>query len=204
MNLIIDIECIPAGEKITKDQLKIPGNIKKQETIDKWLENAEEEIEKEFVKRALIPHKCKVVCIAVKNEDVEDVWFGEEEEILKFFQAFVKRQTKSLYDVTFTGVNIRGYDLPILRQRAWKYNLLELSIALSQRELDLMDKFTGSKTKDYLVSKDEMCEFFGVTVKDEHDGSEVWGLYQAGDFDAIRAHCLNDVRKEYLLYKKMT
>jgi hypothetical protein len=105
-------------------------------------------------------------------------------------------------------VNIKSFDLTILRQRAMKYQLSHLYQSIPQSSysdqvIDLMHVFTGGKFKDYLVSKDDMCKFFDIKIEDTVSGSEIYDLYLKRDFEAIRLHCLADVVKEYELYKKM-
>jgi len=63
--------------------------------------------------------------------------------------------------------------------------------------------FTGSKYKDYLVSKDEMCKFFDIPVEGD-SGSQVYDWFLQGKFEDIQEHCLNDVRKEYELFQRMS
>jgi hypothetical protein len=205
MKTIVDLESIGSGERLTRDQIKVPGNFSKPESIQKWLdENADEYIEEEYRKRALVPHKCQVVCVALKSEGGEMVYYSnEEKEVLEWLDAAIKEITHTPYEIEWVGVNIRSFDIVILKQRAWKYGLKSLSLALDQKVFDIMDIFTGSKYKDYLVSKDDMCKFFGIPVEGD-SGSEVYGWWQNKEYDKISAHCLNDVRKEFELYQKIS
>jgi predicted PolB exonuclease-like 3'-5' exonuclease len=210
MNVVIDIETIPTGEKLTVDEIKIPATMSKQETIDKWkIDKAPEAIEEEFRKRALIQHKCQVISWAIKTKETDISLINDNEEILLTkLDQFISSLVKHPMEIIWIGVNIKSFDLTILRQRAMKYNLHKLYqsiplISYSDQVIDLMHVFTGGKFKDYLVSKDDMCRFFDIKVEDKHSGKEVYDLYLKKDYEDIRLHCLADVIKEYELYKKM-
>lgn len=202
----IDIETIPGGEKLTKETIPRPKSMKIEKTINKWREeSAEQAIEDEYRKRALIPHRCRVVSWAVKTDVCESsVFMGNESGLIKALNEWLKENTNSPYEVTWSGVNIRNFDLIILKQRAWKYEQEYLRQALTvdihKRIFDIMDEFTGSKYRDYLVSKDDMCNFFGIPVEGD-SGSQVYDWYVNHDYGKIKDHCLNDVRKEHELLK---
>lgn len=210
MNTVIDIETIPTGEKLTIDEIKVPATMSVQATIDKWkLEKAPEAIEEEFRKRALIQHKCQTVCWAVKTEiKLFSKFSNNEEELLDELNWFIKTNTKHPMEIIWIGVNIKSFDLTILKQRAMKYRLKHIYDSIppssySDQIIDLMHVFTGGKFKDYLVSKDDMCRFFDIKVDDEYSGKEVYDLYLKGEYEKIRSHCEADVIKEYELYNKM-
>jgi predicted PolB exonuclease-like 3'-5' exonuclease len=210
MDIVIDIETIPTGEKLTIDEIKVPATMSKQDTIDKWkLEKAPEVIEEEFRKRALIQHKCQVISWAIKTDKLELALFSnDEKELLTKLNEFIASSVKHPMEMNWIGVNIKSFDMTILRQRSMKYGLRHLyqSIPLnsySDQMIDLMQVFTGSKHRDYLVSKDDMCKFFDIKIEDIHTGKEVYDLYLKEDYEAIRQHCLADVIKEYELYNKM-
>jgi predicted PolB exonuclease-like 3'-5' exonuclease len=207
--VIIDIETIPTGVKLTVDELKVPATMSVQKTIDEWKANkAPAEVEKEYRHRALVPHKCEVVCWAIKTEGHEYSTHvtGDEKVVLLELESKLKEIVKSPHEIIWVGANIRNFDLPILRQRAWKYKLTWLSKALSvpsSQIIDLIDLFTGSRSKEYLVGKDEMCRFFDIVIDDDNTGAMVYDLYLAGDVNKIISHCEADVVKEYELYKRM-
>lgn len=205
MKIIIDIETVGDGERLTREQVKVPATYKKEDSIAKWLdENAGEYIEEEYRKRALVPHKCRVVCIALKVDDNEISHLSDDEkEVMEWLDASIKDLTNNPYEIEWVGVNIRSFDMVILRQRAWKYGLKSLSLALNQKVTDIMDIFTGSRYKDYLVSKDEMCKFFGIPA-DGDSGSMVYDWWVKHEWNDIVQHCINDVRKEYELYQKIS
>lgn len=208
--MIIDIETIPSGKKLTLEEVKIPGNIKKEDSKEKWLkENGSQAIEEEYRRRSLIPHKCQVVCWAIKDDLVEDSCFDLNEKVLmERLNESLKKAYKSPYEIVWSGVNIRLFDMVILRQRAFKFGLVSLASSIpdnsySDRIVDVMDVFTGSKSKDYLVSKDDMCKFFGIEIEDEGDGSLVYNQFLNKEYDKILHHCKADVDKEFELCKKM-
>jgi predicted PolB exonuclease-like 3'-5' exonuclease len=210
MHVTIDIETISVGPKKDPRDFSPPGNYTKKESIDAWYEShGQEEVEKEFRRRALIPHKCQMVCWALTT-DGEVLRSGCDKEIsevtlLEIMSLILPELVHSPYEITWVGANIRNFDLVILKQRAWKYGFDWLAKAFSQTQVfDLIDVFTGSRSKDYLVGKDEMCKFFGIENGDDVDGSQVQDLYDAGEYDKIVQHCVADVKKEYELYQKMS
>jgi len=212
MNVIFDLETVSVGPKKDPHDFSPPGNYTKKESIDAWYEShGQEEVEKEFRRRALVPHKCQVVCWAIKLDDTDETVYrshvtGDERALLLELESVLKKLHHSPHEITWVGANIRNFDLVILRQRAWKYGLdwLARSLSVPQTQIfDLIDVFTGSRGKDYLVGKDEMCKFFGIENEDDVDGSQVQDLFDAGEYDKIVDHCVHDVEKEYELYQKM-
>jgi predicted PolB exonuclease-like 3'-5' exonuclease len=199
-HIVIDIETLPSGEYSSPEDIKAPANYKDPEKI---MEYQKSRIEEEFRKRALIPHKCNVCSIALKSNSFETSIYAQEEDCIRWLEESLSSHSNSPYEIVLVGVNIRSFDIIILKQRAWKYKSEFLSVAMSQKIVDLMDLFTGSKYKDYLVSKDEMCKFFDIPVEGD-SGSQVYDWFLQGKFKDIQEHCLNDVRKEYELFQRMS
>jgi predicted PolB exonuclease-like 3'-5' exonuclease len=169
--------------------------------IEAWSNDCDElllKADKAWRRESLIPHKCQMVCWALTT-DGEVLRSGCDKDISEFKLLEIMSLTlpelvHSPYEITWVGANIRNFDLVILKQRAWKYGFDWLARAFSQTQVfDLIDVFTGSRSKDYLVGKDEMCKFFGIENGDDVDGSQVQDLYDAGQYDKIVQHCVADV-----------
>lgn len=204
--VFFDIETIPGGIP-DLDEVKVPSNYKDEEKILKY---KEDNIEKEFRKRAVITHKSQVICIAwaVDNEEIQVVAGTDEETVIRtFINDLVGRETdkRELYSAEFVGHNVM-FDLKTIVQRLFKYNIPVLALtelnSYSHRVRDTMRMFTLGDRQD-LVSLDDVCTFFGIENKSMH-GSEVYDYYILGDIDTITEYCKGDVQRVREVFGKLT
>jgi len=209
MKLFFDIETIPAGEKLAINDVNPPGNMSKPETIAKWYqEQAPGVIEEEYRKRSVIPYRCQVICLAMAIDDESPLChIGSEEEIFKSFNDSFKEKVSSQQEaVTWVGFNIKGFDLPIVRQRAFKYNLEHLKLnhlkKYDNRIFDIMERFLFPATG--YISMKEVAEFLGVKVKEGIDGSKVYDMWLSKREQDIYDYCTSDVVATRDIYSKMS
>lgn len=209
MTIFFDIETIPSGEKLDAKSFNPPANYSKPETIANWYQfKAPEMVETEFRLRAVIPHKCTVICLAYAiDKEKPFCLFGEEADIFKEFAEVINDNIGSKQEsVEWCGFNIKEFDLPIVRQRAFKYNLpmLKLSFLHSKydnRIFDIMERFVFPSRN--MVSMEEVAKFFGLKSKSLMTGAQVYDFYLDGKLEEIYQYCMEDVTTEREIYWRM-
>jgi predicted PolB exonuclease-like 3'-5' exonuclease len=119
-----------------------------------------------------------------------------EAEMMADFAEFVGRVKPLL--VTWNG---RSFDLPVLALRAlrhgvdfgWYYRGLGYRYRFSEDgHLDLGDVIADHGAAR-MTSLDGAAKLIGLPGKLGVDGSQVEGLFEAGQMDALRRYCLSDV-----------
>lgn len=133
-----------------------------------------------------------------------------EAEMMADFADFIAR-VKPLI-VTWNG---RSFDLPVLALRAlrhgvdftWYYRGTGFRYRFSEDgHFDLGDALADFGAAR-MTSLDGAARLIGLPGKLGVDGSQVEGLFQAGQMDALRRYCLSDVAQTafvYLRYKLIT
>ena len=107
--------------------------------------------------------------------------------------------------VTWNG---RGFDLPVLALRAfrfgldfrWYYRGDGYRYRFSEEgHLDLCDVISDHGAAK-MTSLDGAARTIGLPGKDGVDGSQVEGLWSAGELDSLRRYCLGDVAQTAFLF----
>lgn len=220
MNIFIDIETIPAGEKPTLDELSPPAQMSKPETIQKWWDDTEAreaDLDKIYRKRALSYYQGEILCIAYAcdDEEIHGISGNTEEETIRAFE----KELMDRWDMgkkfsqgttpTWIGYNAYSFDFPYLFLRAAKYGCRQLMGMLDTPDdrnflRDVMKMFCKTDFKG-MVSMDNACRFFGIpTSKDKMSGDKVYDEYLAGHIEDIMKYCCEDVRCVRELYHKLT
>ena len=141
-----------------------------------------------------------VVGDAPRDGDTPD---AREHMLLEDFSKFVGRARPVL--VTFNG---RRFDLPVIALRAlchgvplgWYYRERGVRYRFSEdAHLDLCD-WLADHGASRAGSLDAVVRLIGLPGKIGIDGSQVEGLFQAGQLDAIQRYCLADVAQTALLF----
>ena len=132
--------------------------------------------------------------------------FGEAKDeagMMNDFADFMGKWKPHL--VTWNG---RGFDLPVLALRAFRHGL---SFAWYYRgagyryryseegHLDLCDVLSDHGAAK-MTSLDGAARVIGLPGKDGVDGSQVEGLFLAGQIEALRRYCLSDVAQTAFLF----
>lgn len=123
-------------------------------------------------------------------------------------EATFYQQVDALLPIGKTGItyNGRGFDLTVLQLQAMAAHRFDLEGLSHQTHahrfgrdhLDLADQFSGyGGTKRVPLA--ELCHTLGIPIKTSVDGSEVGGLWRAGDIDAIARYVREDVIATYVL-----
>ena len=211
MVLHIDIETIPAGDKLTKNDIKPPAQYKKPESIAKWYQmEGDAVIEKEYRDRAKHSLKGQILCIGFAFDSSEPIvlYHKKEKEIMLAFERAVEAETggKAL-SYSWCGWNIRKFDMIWLWHRVVKYNLdfLRRFMPLkkwSDRIIDLMEWFSAPDYRE-MTKLEEACKFLGFEGKGDIDGSKVYDYYKAGKIKEICDYCAKDVEKNQKIFDRM-
>jgi len=126
-----------------------------------------------------------------------------ERALLAELSAFVGSERPVL--VTYNG---RGFDLPVITLRAlchgipvgWYYREPNVRARYSEQgHLDLCD-WLADHGATRLGSLDAIAKLVGLPGKVGVDGSQVEGLYHAGELAAVQSYCLSDVAQTALLF----
>lgn len=126
----------------------------------------------------------------------------DEKSMLESFSSFVHKHQPDL--VTYNG---RSFDLPVLALRSlrhgvamsWYYSGRLRHRYSEEGHLDLCDMLSDHGAARSL-SLDAVARLIGLPGKVGVDGSQVEGLYRAGQLDVIRSYCLADVAQTSLLF----
>ena len=126
-----------------------------------------------------------------------------ERALLGEFSKLVGKNRPLL--VTYNG---RGFDLPVIALRAlchgvslaWYYREKNVRSRYSEEgHLDLCD-WLADHGATRSGSLDAVARLIGLPGKTGIDGSQVDGLYRAGQMEAIERYCLSDVAQTALLF----
>jgi predicted PolB exonuclease-like 3'-5' exonuclease len=141
--------------------------------------------------------------IGEKPTGAGDTLDHRERDLLEDFSRFVGRARPVL--VTYNG---RSFDLPVIVMRSlchaialpWYYRDRDIRYRYSEDgHLDLCDWLAdhGAARAGKL---DAIARLIGLPGKTGVDGSQVEGLYHAGQLESIQKYCLADVAQTALLF----
>jgi predicted PolB exonuclease-like 3'-5' exonuclease len=214
--LYIDIETIPAQQQWVKDEIAetitAPGNYKKQESIDKWMEeNKESAVDAEWRKTSFIGGVGEIICIAWavddgKPEVVSRTLGMSEGAMLELFFEKIAHLSKT--DPIWIGHYITGFDLRFLWQRCVIHGvnaLVKIPYDAKPWDASVFDtkiEWSGAKSTGY-GSLDAVCKSMGFEGKGDIDGSMVWDYVKDGRVEEVAEYCKDDVEKARMIYKRM-
>jgi 3'-5' exonuclease len=203
VNLVVDIETIPGPERPDPSTLTPPANYKKPETIAAW---QEENADKVYRQQALDPMQGRICSVAWCFEDlsVRSVTVGveaqDEGELFEQFTAAILAGYRGR-EIRWIGHNL-DFDLGFLWKRSFKYPSAAFLRGLIPRERwskQLIDTLRLWQFGRELVGLGDLAEFLGLEGK-TGSGSEVWDMYQAGQFEEIGAYNRQDVALTRQIY----
>ncbi|HEY3358455.1 MAG TPA: 3'-5' exonuclease [Polyangia bacterium] len=187
--LVLDIETVPDPELYVPPEMRAgeerpfpPPYVHRPIVIGVlWLDAA-----LEFVRLGVVGHH------------------DDEAAMLDDFSQFMEKNKPTL--VTWNG---RAFDLPVIALRClrhgvplrWFYRVRDYRYRYSEAgHLDLAD-FLSEHSATRGLSLDAAAHLIGLPGKSGGvDGSQVQGLFNAGQIDAIRNYCLSDVAQTAFLY----
>ena len=209
-HIVVDIESIPDPEKPRPEEIKVPAQYKKPESIAAY-QSDPKNINEQWKKQALsyIDGRIHTIAWKINSEPALSLWHdgSDEEGLFKRFEgALVKTfrdhyGSETMYGTTWVGHNIKRFDMPYLWLRARKYkcDALIRMLGASPRDVKMEDTMLWlnfNSYKDY-VSLDNACKLFGLPGKSKMDGSEVFAYWQAGKNKEIGEYGKDDVEKTY-------
>lgn len=208
-----DIETIPCQDESylleLERKVKPPANLKKQESIDKWLsENRKSAALDAMAKTSFDGSRGHVCTISWAMNDrkieVAHAKTVEEEKgvIQEFFGSYNKYHSEVL-----VGHNITGFDIDFLKKRAIILGVPLPSNAKLPRDVkpwskgvhDTMVMWAGAKGR---ISMDALCSIFGIKGKEGFDGSMVASAWANGEHDKIAEYCKDDVYRTRKIHQK--
>jgi len=243
--IYLDIETIPSQKPGAFEQLvtkasvqaeqevaalKPPGSLKKQETIDAWIENempvkaaairaqAIADAEETYRSQSFDGGVGQVAVISIAVDDrVPMVFFSEdylaadaERSVLADFYGTIGK----IYDegrgvpLTFVGHNVTGFDLRFLFQRSVVLGVQpHPSIPFNAKPwddkvFDTMVRWSCGDTRTR-VSMNKVCESLGIPGKGDLDGSKVWDYVKAGKIKEVAKYCADDVERTRAMHRRM-
>jgi hypothetical protein len=213
MNLYIDIETIPTQRADVKSQIaetiKPPGNIKKPESIDKWMaEKGPSAIDEAWRKTALNGTFGELFCIgfAFDLEAPQIIYRaldGSEKELLEEFFNVLHDKVHAIpgkpQPLRWIGHYITGFDLRFIWQRA-VINQVPLTVKIpydakpwSDQVYDTKIEWTGNQSTGFGSAAD-VALALGLSGKTEGmDGSKVWDYVRDGLYGEACEYCQQDV-----------
>ncbi|WP_455391754.1 3'-5' exonuclease [[Eubacterium] cellulosolvens] len=158
--------------------------------------------------RKMHPMFARVLIIGLKPTmgEVELFYPKDEKELLTRFWGRLQ-ELKPNVMVTFNGYN---FDIPFIHVRSLVNGVqptMEINLNKYKSEtsnhFDCMQSLSVNQT--FLnVALDISCQVFGIEVpKPRISGEDVPKLYKAGEFDAVKEHCRQDVEITEQLYLKL-
>ena len=221
--IYLDIETIPDITRFNQPEradfvampkeVKRPGNIKKQETIDDWetnkrpqleakaqaeaFEEAQKEYEKaleDYKKKGLGSLENRIICISVLCGDKYHSFYGDNEK--RVMTEFVEwyGQVKDPLWVVFNGKN---FDIPVIAAKCVKYFGSTCGIPRKEKPWEsgkVFDIFNEFPCNEKWPSMSKVAEFCGLKGKGDVDGSMVFDIYLDGDWETITTYCEDDCR----------
>jgi DNA polymerase elongation subunit (family B) len=208
-----DLETIPCQDpeylSVLQRKVTAPGNIKKPESIKKWLDENREDAAKEALAKTSFDggrgHVCTIAWakndspIAVRHAKT----IADERAVIEDFFA----DLDPYHSETLVGHNITGFDLGFLRKRAIALGITMPTAQSMPRDpkpwdktvFDTMSAWAGGTNR---VSMNDLCDILGIEGKDGFDGSQVAGAWAAGEHDKISEYCRDDVYRTREIHKR--
>ena len=221
IDLFFDLETIPdqrpgALEKCVAE-VKPPGQYKKPSSIECWLAEHAPAAALEAWKRTALTGIAGEICSiawAFDDEKVEGFISAEEDAVInQFFRAIshkIKPGEGKYPQIQWIGHNIIEFDLRFLFQRCVIRDIeppvrLPLDKRHGQGVYDTMKAWAGWKG---YVKQDAIVDVLeevlpGTNEALDMDGSKVWDMYQAGQFETILEYNKLDVKKVRRMYQRM-
>lgn len=209
MKLYVDIETLPAmswsDEQIQNHAAqKVPATYKKQESIDKWIEENQNEA---WSKTALSWRHGQICAIGYAFDDgpAKCIMGDSTEAVLReFFDTLDRTIERPMWAGTqWVGHNIQ-FDLTFIHHHTARCMPKHLNKIPFDRWLkscsDTMLMWQGPGRE--WTGLGDLAEFLGLGEKSA-DGSQVLGMWLDGDKEAIASYCMHDVELTRAVFKRL-
>jgi len=209
--IFLDIETIPAQspevfEKY-KAEVKAPGNIKKPESIKKWLEENREKAAAEAISKTSFDPAAGHICTigwAIDNDEVVAAHATSVDQERDVIESLFNALT-AFHRFTFVGHNVASFDLRFIVCRAIVLGVkIPSCIPRDPKPWDstVFDTMTAWAGARGTISMDRLCEALGLPGKDGFDGSMVADAWANGKHEKIAEYCKSDVEKTRAIWKR--
>ena len=207
VELFVDIETIPGPVRPDPSTLTPPATHKKPETIQKW---QEENAETVYRKQALDPMQGQICSIAWAFDAGPvfaasiGVCCDDEQQVFERFTGAVLEGHKGR-EIQWVGHNLE-FDLGFLWKRSFKYKnagFLRSMIPRERWSKNIIDTLKLWQFGRELVGLGDLAEFLGIEGK-TGSGSEVFDMFQAGQYTEIADYNRADVELTRRVYRILT
>jgi hypothetical protein len=214
MNIFLDIETVPTSRQDVRGDIaqtiRPPGNYKKPESIEKWLdEHRDEETDKLVANTALSGTFGEILMIgfAVDDSPVQVVsrdLAGAEKDVLVAFwhQINLHIADRPKRALRWIGHNVLKFDMRFLFQRSIIHQVrphIDFNPNVSPGDSSVFDTMLHWAGWRDMVSLDDLCKAFDLETKPMH-GSEVWQYAKDNRIGEIEDYCMHDVESVRKLY----
>lgn len=218
VKIFLDIETVKSSREdlpgFIAKKLKPPGNIKKEESIEKWWkEKSQESIHEKILKTPLSGDYGEIISIswAVNDNPINNVFRkkGESERVLlEKFTSLVTEEVGVRAISLWVGHNISKFDLPFLYKRMIINQIETLpGMPINPKQWDKSVFDTSAEWAGYgnYISQDELCFILGLPQKpDDINGSNVGGHYENENYEKIIEYNNSDVETVRNIYNRLT
>lgn len=209
--VFLDIETLPAQGSQALEQalseVRAPGNLKKQESIDAWYaENREAAAREALAKTSFDPAQGHICTIgwAVDEKPAKAAHafsIDQEADVLRAFFA----EIDDFHRKTFVGHFIGGFDLRFILCRAVVLGVkIPRCIPRDPKPwdnsiFDTMQAWSGAKGS---IKLDKLAKAMGLAGKDGFDGSMVADAWASGEHQRIIEYAKADVELTREIWRK--
>lgn len=199
MAIIFDLETVAIDSAAAlSEPVSAPANYKDPDKIAAYIADAQKS---QIERAALYPWTAKIVALGyIADSGREHVLLcrdeAEEAANISRFWKDAYFQDDDRFIRPLIGFNSRTYDLPVLLARSILLGVSAPALNLDRYRTphtDLMERLTWYGVVPARSLK-WYAKRFGLTVEDQIGGKDIAALYAAGEWDAITAHCLSDIR----------
>ena len=222
MNIYLDIETIPCQAPWVTDaiisdidkeiaEIKAPGNYKKPEAIEKFLETEKAKLsasfEDRFKKCSLDGTRGEICSIAFALGESDVFVFSDQPEKEIIGQFFAKLLELEIRSPLWIGHNLAAFDLPFIYKRC-VINNIKPPVRIptnpnpwDSQVFDTMFEWSGRGNR---ISQDNLCRALGLETKQGMTGSDVYDYWKQGRIKEIAEYNASDVRTVREIHKRMT
>ncbi len=211
--MYFDIETIPCQDPAYLDTLrakvKPPANIKKPESIAKWLDENRDRVALDMLAKTSFDGGRGHVCTISWAKDDGEIHVAhaetldQERGVIEMFFASLD----PYHSETLVGHHISGFDIGFLRKRAIVLGIKMPDNASFPRDPkpwdrsidDTMTMWAGSKDR---ISMNDLADILGIEGKGDFTGSMVAAAWANGEHQTISDYCKDDVRMTREIHKR--